>query len=854
MADFHKKAKVVIIGQGGIVGASVVHHLIERGWDNIIGIDKSAIPTDIGSTGHASDFCFMTAHDQMTTYTTKYSIDFFEARGRYERIGGIEVARVGDDERMGELERRVSSGRAHGSNVRMITPAEAKEMMPLIEEDQIQGALYDPDAGLVVPRSQTVSGEMIFEAEATGKLETIPNCSCTGLDIEDGRIKGVHTEKGYIEAEYVVVCAGLWGRLISEMAGEDIPVMPVDHPLTFFGPYNEFEGTGKEIGYPLLRDQGNSAYLRDTGAAGTTEGGQIEWGYYEEKEPRLVHPRDILEKEQARLSPSQRDLEMEQVIEPLERAMELTPILAELGYNEKHSFNGLLQVTADGGPSIGESPKVRGLWYGVSVWVKDGPGTGKIIADWMTDGRTEIDHAPIDYARYYDIQKSEQYIYDRCFESAFKIYNPPVHTREPYSKGRNLRTAPYYLREKELGAHFMEIAGWERAHGYSCNDHLLEKYADRIPERLHEWDNRHFWRVSNAEHLELSENVGMVNLSHFAIYDITGSNAADLMEYVSSSKVAGDTAVGKGVYTNFLDDTGGVIADLTVLRLGENRFQMIDGGDAGNRDATYLRRMAQDKNWDVFVEDRTDHYGCIGVWGPNARETLKKLADNPAGLDIENFGFGACKDFTLRGIPVKGFRISYVGEQGWELHFSMSYGLALWDMFREVGITPIGVETYANSRRLEKSLRLQNADLLSHYNLLEAGLARPKVKAADFRGKDANISQRELEHQIAMLCTMTVTDNVDQDGVARFMMGNCPIIDPRTNEVLIDSKGRRSFTTSLAYGPSVGKNIALGYLPQDYCEEGRELEIEYFNQKFPIKVEAVGMKSLYDPTNARMKS
>lgn len=850
----NKKADVVIIGLGGITGASVAHHLIERGWENIIGIDKSGVPTDIGSTGHASDFCFNTMHDQMTIFTTKYSIDFYESRGRYERIGGLEVARVGDDERMLELERRVSSGRAFGSNVRMISAKEAKEMMPLIEEDMIQGALYDPDAGLVIPRSQTVAGEMVQEAEATGKLEVMPNTPCTGLDIEDGKIKGVHTSRGYIETTKVVVCAGLWGRLIAEMAGEDLPVMPVDHPLTFFGPYDKFEGTGKEIGYPLLRDQGNSAYLRDTGAAGTTEGGQIEWGYYEEKEPRMVHPRDLLEKEEARLSPSQRDLDMEQIMEPLERALELTPILGELGYNEKHSFNGLLQVTADGGPSIGESPDVRGLWYGVSVWVKDGPGTGKIIADWMTDGRTHLDHASIDYARYYPIQKSESYIHDRCYETAFKIYNPPVHGREPYSKGRNLRTAPYYLREVELGGHFMEIAGWERAHGYACNDPLIEKYADRVPERLHEWDNRHFWRVSNAEHLEMSENIGMVNLSHFAIYDVTGRDAATLMEYVSSSKVAGDTAVGKGVYTNFLDDTGGIMADLTVLRLGENRFQMIDGGDAGNRDAAYLRRMAQDKEWDVTVEDRTDHYGCIGVWGPNARETLKKLADDPAGLDADSFAFGACKDFTLRGVPVKGFRISYVGEQGWELHFSMSYGLALWDMFRELGITPVGIETYANSRRLEKSLRLQNADLLTEYNLLEAGLARPKVKAADFRGKDANIAQRALDHQVAMLCTMTVTDSTDRDGIARFPMGNCPIVDPATNEVLIDAQGRRSYTTSLAYGPSVGKNIAMGYLPHAYCEEGRTLEVEYFNQKFPVKVEGVGMKALYDPTNGRMKS
>ena len=855
MSKFQKKADAVIIGLGGITGASVAHHLIERGWDNIIGIDKSGIPTDIGSTGHASDFCFNTMHDQMTIFTTKYSIDFFEKRGRYSRIGGLEVARKDDDERMLELQRRVSSGRAFGSRVEMISAAEAKERMPLLKEDIIQGALWDPDAGLVIPRSQVVTGEIIQDAEATGKLEVIPNNSCTGLDIENGRIKGVETERGYIETSHVVVCAGLWGRLIAEMVGEDLPVMPVDHPLTFFGPYNEFEGTGKDIGYPLLRDQGNSAYLRDTGDPLTSEGGQIEWGYYEETEPRMVHPRDLLEKEQARLSPSQRDLDIEQVMEPLERAMELTPVLAELGYNEKHSFNGLLQVTADGGPSIGESPDVRGLWYGVSVWVKDGPGTGKVIADWMTDGRTEFDHNSIDYARYYPIQKSETFIHDRCYETAFKIYNPPVHNREPYSKGRNLRSAPSYIREKELGAYFMEISGWERAHGYASNEAtLLEKYADRVPVRENEWDNRHFWRVSNAEHLELSENVGMINLSHFAIYDVSGRDAETLMEYVSSSKVAGDTPVGKGVYTNFLDSWGGVQADLTVLRLGEDRFRVIDGADAGNRDSTYLRRMTQDKEWTVHIEDRTDHFGCIGIWGPNARENLKKLADNPAGLDMENFPFAACKDFTLRGVPVKGFRISYVGEQGWELHFPLSYGLALWDMFRDVGITPVGIETYANSRRLEKSLRLQNADLLTEYNLVEAGLARPKVKAADFHGKEAYLKIRNREHQPATLCTMIVTDNIDQDGVARYMLGNCPIIDPATNEVLVDSQRRRSYTTSIAFGPTIGKNIALAYLPHEYCEEGRKLEIEYFNQKFPIEVAAVGNKALYDPANERMKT
>ncbi len=855
MASFPAKANVVIIGQGGIVGASVAHHLIERGWDNIVGIDKSAIPTDIGSTAHASDFCYATAHDQMTCSTTMYSIDFFEKRGRYAKVGGLEVARKGDDDRMAELKRKVTAGKAFGTNARMITAAEAKEKMPLLEEDVIQGALWDPDAGLVVPRSQVVTGEMVEEAEKTGKLKAFANTSATDLRIENGRIVGVETTRGYIEADHVVVCAGLWGRLIAQMAGEDLPVMPVDHPLLWFGPYKEFAGTGKDIGYPLLRDQGNSAYLRDTGDPTTSEGGMIEWGYYEEKEPRMCHPRDILEKEYCRLSPSQRDLDMEQIMEPLERAMELTPILGELGYDEKRSFNGLLQVTADGGPSVGESATVRGLWYAVSVWVKDGPGTGKLIADWMTDGVTELDHFGVDVSRYYPFQQEEQYIHDRCYETAFKIYNPAVHNREPYTKGRGLRRSPFYEREVALGAHFMEAAGWERAHGYACNDQLLDKYAEQVPLRENEWDARHFWRVSNAEHLHISDDVGMVNLSHFAIYDVKGVDAEVLMEYVCVAKVGGDTPVGKGVYTHFLDHTAGVRADLTVIRMADDHFRVIDGGDSGNRDFIWLQRLSGERALtNLSIEDLTTHYACLGVWGPNARATLARVVDNPDALSEENFPFAAVRTLTINGVSIGAFRISYVGEQGWELHFAYNDGLVVWDALAAQGVTPIGVETYANSRRLEKSLRLQNADLLTEYNLVEADLARAKVKAADFHGKAPYLAIREREHQPAYLCTLTMTDNVDSQGVARYPVGTCAVLDKHTQKTLIDENGRRSYTTSIAYGPSVGKNIALAYLPYKYCKVGAELLIDYFDEQYPVIVASVGYKPLYDTENVKPRS
>jgi glycine cleavage system aminomethyltransferase T/glycine/D-amino acid oxidase-like deaminating enzyme len=852
MAQLPKSANVVIIGQGGIVGASVAHHLIERGWDKIVGIDKSAIPTDIGSTAHASDFCYATSHDHMTCWTTMYSIEFYDKLGHYARVGGLEVARHDDDERMEELKRKVGSGRAFGTNARLISAREAKEKFPLLEEEMIQGALWDPDAGLVIPRSQTVVGKLVEQATAGGRLQAFANTPCTGLDIRDGRIRGVETSRGYIETDRVVVCAGLWGRLIAEMAGEDLPIMPVDHPLTFFGPYNEFEGTGKDIGWPLLRDQGNSAYLRDTGDPKTAEGGQIEWGYYEQSAPRLVHPRDLLEKEQARLSPSQRDLEMEQVIEPLERAMELTPILGELGFDEKHSFNGLLQVTADGGPSIGESPDIRGLWYCESVWVKDGPGTGKVLADWMTDGRFDLDVHGIDIARYYPIQRTPQYIYERCFETAFKIYNPPVHNREPYSKGRNLRRSPFWPREQELGGYFMEAAGWERAHGYAANEALLERYGDCIPERPDEWDARHFWRVSNAEHLALSEGVGMINLSHFAIFDVAGPDAESLLEYLSVARVGGETPLGKGVYTHFLDDAGGVHSDLTVVRLAADRFRVICGGDTGHRDLMWMTRMADDRQLTrLHVEDRTDSLATLGLRGPEARRTLQALADEPEALEDEAFPFATAREIRVQGLPIWAFRISYVGELGWELYVPFSYGLTLWDLLFEQGVTPVGIETYANSRRLEKSLRMQNADLLTEYNLVEAGLARPRVKPVEFHGKAAYLAQRERHEQPAYLCTLTMADHHDARGVARYPVGHAPILDPDSGEVLVDALGRRSYVTSIAYGPSVGKVIALGYLPVSHARVGQVLHMEYFGEPYPLIVEAVGYRALYDPDNRR---
>ena len=855
MAEFPQQADVVIVGLGGIVGASIAHHLIELGWRNIVGLDKSAVPTDIGSTSHASDFCYTTGADKFTTYTTQYSQKFFESRGNYIRCGGLEVARHDDDARMMELQRKIGQGKAFGSRVSLISPAEAKAKFPLLEESMIQGAMWDPDAGLVVPRSQKVAGDLVDEAVASGHLTVFAHTPALEIAVKAGRVQGVHTRRGFIKTERVVVSAGIWGPLVAEQVDIKLPLMPLEHPLLFFGPYDALTNSGQEIVYPLFRDQGNSSYVRDTGDPTTTEGGRIEWGYYETEQPRLVHARDIAAPETARMSPSMRDLSLDQVLSAYERAIEMTPILGELGWEERHSFNGLLSVTSDGGSLIGEAPEVAGLWFAEAVWVKDGPGVGKVVADWMTEGRPELDPHRVDIARFYPGQKADAITQSRCYEIAQKVYTPAVHPREPFATGRQLFVSPFFEREVALGGYFMEVAGWERAHGYSANEaSLLSKYQDQVPLRAHEWDSRHFWPVSNAEHLELSESVGMINLSHFAIYDISGPDAEALLEYLSVARIGGGTPIGKGVYTHFLDDQGGIRADLTIVRLAVDAFRVVCGGDTGHRDLVWIQQMAKNRGANISLLDRTHELATLGLWGPKARSVLSRLVSDPEALTNENFGFAFAKTIEVAGISVWAFRISYVGEQGWELYIDFADGLALWDALFEQQVCPIGIETYANSRRLEKSLRLQNADLETDVDLYEAGLARAVVKKADFMGKTAYLQQRSVESPSARLCTLSMLSNTDCEGVHRYPIGEWPILDEATGEVLVDSEGRRSYTTSLAYGPSLGKNLMLSYIPADLAEVGATFLLEYFCEQYPVRIEAVGAVPLLDPDNERAKS
>ena len=861
-SNFPEEAEIVIVGVGGIVGSMLAYWLAEFGQKNVVGLEKSTIiPSDIASTAHASDFVYNTTHDKLGCWTTAFSRKFYEDNGFFLKKGGLEICRKDDDERWEELKRKVASGKAFGTNVRLISAAEAVEKFPLLEEESIRGAMWDPDAGLVVPRSQEVVNFAVESAKEKGSLKTFTNTPATGFETENGKIVAVKTERGTIKTSKVVIASGIWGPLMGDMAGVRVPLMPVEHPLLFFGPYEDIQGTEEMLVYPLLRDQGNSAYVRDTGKF---HGGMLEWGYYEDKNPRLVDPEDIGNPDKTMLSDSMRYLELEEIAEPLEKAFETTPILSELGWDEKSSFNGLLSVTADAGSLIGESPEVRGFWLCEAVWVKDGPGCARLCAEAMVHGKTQVDMHSFDISRFYPHQKEKDFVKTRAFENSQTIYTPAVHPREPYITQREMFVSPFYEREKELGGHFEnEVAGWERALAYTSNREKLDKFFKEVPLRENEWDTRHVpYDVANAEHLAMSDSVGMINLSHFPIMDIKGPDAERMLEYMSVAKVGGNTPEGKVIYTNFLDEDGGVHADLTISRLGTDSYRVVTGGADGNRDWVTLRNYRDDNGLDADINIRTHDIATLGLWGPKAANALGNFID-PNEIDISNFPFVTAKNLTLnlsggKKVDVWAARISYVGESGWEIYFNNDKddGLALYDSLLEVGVVPVGIETYANSRRLEKSFRLQGADLETDYTAIEAAIQRPLVKEADFHGKAAHLAQRE-EDPCAILCTMTL-DDLNVSGNTRYPVGISPIIDPATGEVPIDIKGRRSYTTGMSYCPSLKKFVVMGYLPKEIAVQGKSLLIEYFDEGgdglYPMTVQIVGKGSLYDPTNERVRA
>src|SRR3954449_7077011 len=423
MATVPASAKVVVIG-AGIVGNSLVHHLARLGWRDIVQLDKGPLPNPGGSTGHASNFIFPVDHSREITDLTLDSVRQYEEMGVFTQSGGLEVART--EERMEELRRRMSSAKAWGIEAELVCPEFVQEKVPFLDTDQIVGAFWQPGVGVVDSlRAGTIMRERALEK---GVLTVVPNVEVTDLEVSEGRITKVCTSGGDIEAETVVIACGVWSPKIGDMAGVAIPLTPAVHQMISVGPCPQLSGLEGEISVPIVRDMDTFCYERQHGA-------DMEVGSYAHR-AILMEPEDIPSIDQSKLSPTEMPFTEDDFDPQLEQALELMPaILGNERAEIRYAINGLLSLTPDGAPVLGESPEVKGLWSAAAVWIKEGPGVGRAVAEWMTDGLPEIDLSHSDIARFYPHQQTRSHIRARTSEAFNKTYGI-IHPGEQYLSAR----------------------------------------------------------------------------------------------------------------------------------------------------------------------------------------------------------------------------------------------------------------------------------------------------------------------------------------------------------------------------------------------------------------------------------
>ena len=838
MSALPDRAGVVVIG-AGIVGNSVAYHLARLGWRDIVQVDKGPLPNPGGSTGHASNFIFLVDHSKEMTEITLDSVRQYKELGVFTQSGGIEVART--PERMEELKRRMASAKSWGIEpAELLSPSEVKEVLPFIDENVILGGFHCPGIGVVDSlRAGTLMRE---EAEGLGAITISAKTEVLGIDVAGGRVRGVRTDAGDIRTDVVAVCCGVWSPRIARMAGASIPLTPAVHQMIDIGPVPLFEKTVGEIEYPIVRDMDTNMYERQHGS-------EFEIGSYAHR-PILLEPDGIPSIEQAAQSPTELPFTKDDFDPQMEDALTLFPeIVADERVGVKYAVNGLISLTPDGMPIVGETPEVRGLWSVAAIWVKEGPGFGRTVAEWMTDGCPEIDPHSSDIARFHDHQRTKRHILARSAEGYNKTYGI-VHPMEQWASNRDVRLSPFNGRERDLGAVFYETAGWERPFWYESNRPLLDEYGDRVMPRQAEWEARWWSPIINAEHLAMRDRVAMVDLSAFAIIDIGGPAALDVVQRMAVKQM--DVPVGRVVYTPLLNPAGGVKADLTIMRLSDDRFRVVTGGFSGMADRKWFASHLPDDG-SAQLHDQTSALCTLGLWGPRAREVLAAVTEDD--VSHEGFPFAACRWIQVDTLSVLASRISYVGELGWELYVPMEQGARLWDVLWEAGephgVLPVGIGVYATTARLEKSYRAHGNELDLEYDLVEAGMAGRAVKDDDFIGRKAYLKQR-AEEPAAVLCTLTLDDPTSASGVERYMLGREPLLS-RDGKPLVDAKGRRSHVTSAGSGPSVGKHILMAYLPPDRAEVGGGLAVEYFGEQYPVTIAAVGSTPLFDPTNERLK-
>jgi len=808
------KARVVIIG-GGVIGCSVAYHLTKIGWSDVVLLERKKLTS--GTTWHAAGLIGQLRDNQDMTKLAKYTAELYagieaetgQATG-FKQNGSLSLAT--NEGRMEDLKRRADMAKVFGLRVDVVGPEECKERYPLITVDDVLGGIFLPSDGQANPTDVTMA---LAKGARGGGAQIFEDTKVTAINHSDGRVTGVETEQGAIDASFVVLAAGMWSRDIAATVGITVPLHACEH---FYIVTEPFDGVTPDL--PVLRDYDAQAYYKE-------DAGKMLLGAFETKaKPWGMEgiPDDFCF--------DQLPDDFDHFEPVLEGALRRMPALADAGIQT--FFNGPESFTPDNRYHLGEAPGLDGLFVAAglnSIGIQSAGGIGKVLADWMQDGHPPMDLWTVDIRRNMPFQADPEYLRERVTETLGRLYAVHWPFYQPRT-ARGIRTSAFHGRLKDKGACFGEAQGWERP-GWFAPDGVT-------PEYMWSFKRQNWFEHSAAEHRAVRENVGLFDQTSFSKFELRGRDAEKVLNNVSANDVAVED--GRIVYTQWLNDRGGIEADLTVTRLAPDRYLIVSGVASQVRDFHWLKGHIED-GADAALADVTEDLAVLGVMGPKSRDLLQGLT----GGDLSNaaFPYQTSREIEIADTLVRASRITYVGELGWELYIPVGTAPAVFDAIEEAGddhgLVPAGTHAM-NSLRIEKAYRHWGHDIGDQDTALEAGFgfAAAWDKPGGFIGLDALSQQRQtgVKRRLVQFAL---------DDPEPLLYGKEPVT--RDGRII-------GYVTSAMYGHTLGRAIGLGYVSDengvdaDFVKTGT-YEIEIAGERF--KAEA-SLKPLYDPKGEKVRA
>src|SRR5579862_2475388 len=795
-----ERARAVVIG-GGVIGCSILYHLAKLGWTDSLLVEQYQLTH--GSTWHSAGLVGQLRSSISLTRMMQYSVGLYaelaEATGNdpgWHQLGGLRLAC--SEPRLEEIRRQAAWAKTFGLPMEIVSAQEAQELFPPLRTDGVLAAAFIPDDGYLDPSQLTFA---LAEGARRLGAQIEVRTRVTGVELRDGCVAAVETDRGRVECDVVVDAAGMYAPQVARLVGVDLPIVPFGHQYLITEPFDP-----PLPALPTLRDPDNLVYFR------TEVGGLVMGGY--ERRPASWALDGVPDGFEAQLLPEEWDRMEELFGNAIRRvpAMETAEI--------KKFFNGPEAFTPDADFLLGESD-VRGFWVaagGCAHGLAGAGGIGKTMGEWIVDGRPEWDVWPLDLRRFGRQYGSQAYTLARTYEALSKYYDIK-YPGEERQAGRPLRVSPVYARHAELGAAFGEKGGWERVNWYESNAGGGDPSL-----RPRGWAGENWSPAIEVEARAAREAAALFDQSSFSKLEVLGPGALALLERLCANRI--DRPAGTVVYTQLLNVRGGIECDLSVLRRADDAFLLVTGTAFGNHDRAWIERNAP-RDGSVYVRDVTSSYACLCLSGPRARDVLEPLTKT--ALD---FRYMSARELAVGDVPCLASRVTYVGELGWELYCPPEYALRLWDLLRTAGVTPGGYRAI-ESLRLEKGYRAWASDLTAETTPAAAGLSfAVKLDKGDFVGREA-LLRGEPEQRLACL----VLD--DPRAVA---LGSEPVRVPG-GEVL----GR---VTSAGYGYAVGASIAYAYVPEAQAAPGTRLEVDIFGDWVGAEIRA---EPLYDPSGSRIR-